>query len=75
MHAFRQAVHQELNLSFQLIILLSGSFLSVGLTNMTVSMEYKNLFPRCANAICEIYDIDAYLESSLCITHIFLYDV
>ena len=75
MHVSRQAVRQELNLSFQFIILPSGSFLSVGLPTMTVSMEYKNLFPRCANAICKIYDIDAILESNLCIAHIFLYDV
>ena len=72
MYMSRQSAHQELNLCF--IILFSGSFLSVDLTNMT-SIEYKNLLTRCANAICKIYNINTILKNSLCIIHIFLYDV
>ena len=68
----KQSDHQRTFFFFFTVylFLFSGFLLSVDLTNMTMSIEYKNLFTRCSNAICKTENTNAVLESNLCFVYI-----
>lgn len=60
MNMSRQSVHQRPQPSLSVdFFLSSGSFLSADLTVMTMSIEYKNLFTRCSDAVGKTHNVSA----------------